>query len=374
MLQTLKLDGTLQRSDSQHKETVIVYNRGLISSCLGAQILRDGMTNNAARGVINLVPYFTHVRETKERLFEPSLHNTLTDVYLVGIEGWDESLFSWVKNESILSLTIFPISLAAAHAFFIRIKEARERNEIGAGVSITLIFDQQDQCRASLPRTVEYWLRDVGIQIKDEQAAQVAIDGYDRLCDGKIQHNTQASEESECADVFFRQCIQTTFVRKTEDYQDGLLANNEQMEAFTALMSGGFPAWVAGGRALIEKAREYLQGNLLMSEITPAGVVFAPNNKNEYHNLGFLLRQKYAACRAIVLYHELPKTAQYVYRILRGRVPSGNVFSILANVLPEGRPQSMVCTGLALDSVKKIANGAMADLVAQSSSRRFNNH
>lgn len=356
MLEILKLSGDL-------REAVILYNRSLLSSCLGAQILRTSLQNDGLYGQVHVSTYYTHDKESGETFFDATEHNDAVDLFLVGVEGWDANLAKLVNEETIRSLTIFPISVGGAHLFYNQIKASRGNEQNNAGVSLEIVYDDHEM---SLPSTVRQWCNMKGLATNGTPDAQLAVQGYQRLCEGKGSPNSKQGDESELADVYFRQCILDTVPPRSAFYENRLRAFSDQLDHFHSLMQYGFDSWVAGGIALVEKARERLKGNLLLANISNSGVVFSPNTRDESFTLGYLLRKKFPTCRAVVLYHQQSRDKQYIYRILRGCVYSGNPFTILANVRPDGRPQSMVCTELTPTVVHRIADEAMSAIAKRS--------
>lgn len=360
MLEVLKLNGDL-------REAVIMYNRSLISSCLAAYILRSALEAQQLYGVVSVIPYHTQARESA--FFEPDGHPDVVDLYLVGVENFESQIASLLHNEKIRSLTWFPISIRDAKLFFERAKRGREDGSCSAGVSVELVSDRQN---GNLPAVVRQWCTINGMAPADY--GMVFAQGYSRIMEAKVRHHTELSDQSDLADVFYRQCIAATVVDSNQPYPDRLTAYSEQLTKFADLMQYGFDSWVAKGIESIERSRDTLKGNLLMSVMSENFVVMAPNSKDESFTLGYLLRQRYPTSRAVVLYHQQSRDKDYVYRVARGATPAHNPFEILANVNRDGRPQASVCSSIGPERVHRIADQAMCEQLAHSSGRRAANY
>lgn len=349
MLEVLKLPSDL-------REAVVFYNRSLISSCLAAYILQTSLQSKGVYGHVTVMPYHSHYKSA-DIPFNVEKHSRELDLFLVGVEGYNGSLMDYLRAESITSLTAFPIAINAAIEFFEYLKTEREAERLPKGVQVTLVYDKY---RGNLPAVVQHWCTTEGMVPGPHTKAFVG--GYTRICEGKTKANDQASEDGNLADVYYRCCVAQTPLRASVSYEDQLAAFNEQLSAFSELMQFGFDSWVARGIETVERSRDGLQGNLLMSTLSTNNVVMAPNTKDEGFKLGYLLRKKYPQSLALVLFHQ-NQQGEYIYRVMRGARNIGNPFSILANVSPMGKAQAVMTSSLSPERVQRIADAAMAEQV-----------
>lgn len=338
------------------REAIILYKRGLISSSLGAKILAHALVNSKMFGHVQVIPYSSFTRGIQEPIYIPENHAGVIDLFLVGIEDWNERLSLMVLSPSVISLTIFPIAISEANCFFKKLVQPNITNTM-KNATVEVVFDQMEP---SLPNTIVKWVKHYNMDLYIN--SNMFIDSYSKLVKGRNNPHTYKEDDCGLADVYFRHCVQVTAKHPSEDYVELMLSFNSQLDGFIELMSKGFDDWVSCGNNQIENTKDKLKANFLMATISSNGVVMAPNAKTDVFTLCFLLRKQYPQSKALILYHQI-KDCNYIYRVQRGAIVIHNPFEILANVRPDGIAQAITNSDISPGKVLKIADSKLVEMM-----------